>query len=1069
MVDITAPHTTVESFLSSPLEVLKWRNIGPHRGGRVVAVAGDPKEPMVFYFGACAGGVWKTTDGGTYWQNISDGFFKTAAVGAIAVAESDPNVIYVGMGEACIRGNVSHGDGVYKSSDGGKTWTHLGLEDSRHISRIRVHPQDPDCVYVAALGHAFGPNRERGVFRSRDGGATWERVLFRSEKAGAADLSLDPTNPRILYAALWEAQRSPWNLTSGGPDSSIYKSTDSGDSWTDITGAPGLPTGIKGRIGLAVSPAKADRVWALVEAADGALFRSDDGGASWLRLSEEKGLRARPWYYSHIFADPQDAETVYVLNVRAFKSLDGGRTFTQFATPHGDNHDLWIDSHNPQRMVEGNDGGACVSFNGGASWSTIYNQPTAQFYHVAVDNQYPYRIYGTQQDNTAISVPSQSYKGAIQWNDCYNVGSSESGYIAVRPDNPNIVYSGAVGSAPGGGGVLLRYDHATGQVRIITVWPEMYFGWGAKDVKYRFQWTFPIVLSPHDPKILYATGNIAFRSTDEGTNWEPISPDLTRNDITKMEPSGGPITKDTTGAEHYCTIFAFVESPHERDVFWAGTDDGLVHLSRNGGETWENVTPPDLPEWTPINSIEHSLHDPAKAYVTASGYKLDDLNPYMYKTTDYGQSWQKITDGIPADGSTRVLREDPTRRGLLYAGTETGVFISFNDGGTWQPIQRNLPVVPIYDLIVKNDDLVAATHGRSFWILDDLTILHQLIDQAETDSNQLYKPRNTTRLLPPLSGPRQTAPGKNYMLAPGVPVTFYDVQEPEGGTTRVFLDAGTNPPEGVVVTYFLAKESTDEYALNFLDSSGNVVRAFSSGSSEDKQQLSSAKGPSLSTKVGFHRFIWDMRCEGARSVPGDVTTESGLAGPLVPPGHYQVQLSVSGQTLTESFDIVKDPRASATQEELESQFALLLSIREKISETHDAVNRTRSIKTQLGEWVDRVKNDIRVSGAISDAASQLTEKLSPIEEELIQTQAKAPEDRINLPTRLNAKLTALTSAVASAADAPPPQQCHDVFNVLSSHVDKQLSALKQIEDDDVAAFNNLIQELELPGILPTTT
>ena len=529
---------------ASVLNTLEWRCIGPHRGGRVVAVVGDPIDPMVFYFGACAGGVWKTTDGGTYWENVSDGFFNTAAVGAIAVAESDSNVIYAGTGESCIRGNVSHGDGVYRSTDGGKTWAHLGLEDTRHIGRIRVHPQNADTVYVAALGHAFGPNRQRGVFRSYDGGKSWDRVLFRSENAGAIDLSMDPNNPRILYAAIWEARRTPWSLTSGGPDSSLYKSTDGGDTWTELTHSPGMPQGIKGRIGVAVSPARPDRVWALIEAEDGALLRSDDGGATWERVSEDRALMQRPWYYHHVFANPQDPETVWVLNFKVWKSDDGGRNFTDMPMPHGDHHDLWIDPRNPQRMIEGNDGGACVSFNGGATWSTIYNQPTAQFYHLTTDTRFPYRVYGTQQDNTAITVPSRSYKGAIVWKDSYEVGSSESGHIAVRPDNPNVVYSGAIGSAPGGGGVLLRYDHGTDQVRIITVWPELYYGgWGAKDLKHRFQWTYPIVISPHDPNVLYVAGNRVFRSTNEGTSWEAISPDLTRNDVTKQEASGGPITR----------------------------------------------------------------------------------------------------------------------------------------------------------------------------------------------------------------------------------------------------------------------------------------------------------------------------------------------------------------------------------------------------------------------------------------------------------------------------------------------------------------------------------------------
>ena len=774
-----ARHPMAHSHL---LHALEWRCIGPYRGGRVVAVAGDPVDAAVFYFGACAGGIWKTTDAGTYWENISDAYLQTAAVGAIAVADSDPNVIYVGMGECCIRGDVSHGDGVYKSTDAGKTWTHLGLEDTRHIARVRIHPTNPDLVYVAALGHAYGPNNQRGIFRSADGGKSWDHMLFRSDKAGAIDLSMDPHNPRLLYAAIWEAQRTPWSLTSGGPDSSLYKSTDGGETWTELTNNPGLPTGLKGRIGVAVSPARPGRVWALVEAEDGALFRSDDDGATWQRLSEERNLRLRFWYYGHVFADPQDPDTVYILNIQAWKSVDGGRTFAQMTTPHGDNHDLWIDPRHPQRMIEGNDGGACVSFNGGASWSTIYNQPTAQFYHVATDTRFPYRVYGTQQDNTAICVPSRSEKGAILSSQCYPVGSSESGYIAVRPDNPNIVYSGAIGSAPGGGGVLLRYDHATEQVRIITVWPEVYGGWGAKDLKYRFQWTYPIVLSPHDPNILYAAGNVLFRSTDEGMSWEAISPDLTRQDVSKLEPSGGPINKDTTGAEHYCTIFAFAESPHQPGVFWVGSDDGLMHLSRNGGQTWDNVTPKELPEWALISMIEVSPHDPATAYVAATRYKLDDVQPYLYKTNDYGQTWQRITAGIPEHDFTRVIREDPARRGLLYAGTETGVYISFDDGASWQPLRLNLPAVPVYDLVIKEHELVAATHGRSFWILDDLTPLHQLTDQVLSAPAHLFPPGPTFRLAPPMGYARQPAPGKSYMVAQGAPATYTETQSPTGQT-----------------------------------------------------------------------------------------------------------------------------------------------------------------------------------------------------------------------------------------------------------------------------------------------
>jgi photosystem II stability/assembly factor-like uncharacterized protein len=1054
-----------------PWKALAWRCIGPYRGGRVVAVAGDPSEATVFYFGACAGGVWKTEDAGTYWYNISDGFLRTAAVGAMAVADADPNVIYVGMGECCIRGDVSHGDGVYKSTDRGKTWVHLGLEDTRHIARIRIHPRHPDLVYVAALGHAFGPNVQRGVFRSADGGKTWEHVLFRSDKAGAIDLSMDPHNPRILYAAIWEARRTPWSLTSGGPDSGLYKSTDGGDTWTELTHNPGLPKALKGRIGVAASPAKPDRVWALVEAEDGALFRSDDGGATWQRLSDDRNLRLRFWYYGHVFADPLDPDTVYVLNIQAWKSTDGGRSFTPLTTPHGDNHDLWIDPRNPRRMIEGNDGGACVSFNGGASWSTIYNQPTAQFYHVAADTRFPYRVYGTQQDNTAISVPSRSEKGAILASQCYPVGSSESGYIAVRPDNPDIVYSGAIGSAPGGGGVMLRYDHATEQVRIITVWPEMYGGWGAKDLKYRFQWTYPIVISPHDPNVLYAAGNVLFRSTDEGLSWEAISPDLTRQDASKLEPSGGPITKDTTGAEHYCTIFAFVESPHERGVFWVGSDDGLIHLSRNGGQTWENVTPPDLPEWTLISMIEVSPHDPATAYVAATRYKLDDTRPYLYKTRDYGKTWQKITDGIPEHDFTRVIREDPGRRGLLYAGTETGLYISFDDGAAWQPFRSNLPVAPIYDLVIKDNDLVVATHGRSFWILDDLMPLHQLTDQVRSEPAHLFAPRPTYRLPPPMGYGRPPGPGKNYMLAQGVPATYYESQAPSGETVRTFLDAGENPPDGVIVTYYLKDQPEGEVTLSFFDAQGQLIKRFSSQAVDDQTAGNASKLPRLPAAAGLNRFVWNLRYPDARGVPGDATTERSLTGPLAPPGTYQVQLSVGGQTYATAFEIRKDPRVSASQADFEAQFALLMQIRDKLSDTHDAVNRLRSVRRQVEDWVQRAEalsEGGSTAEAVRNAAQGILQKLDAIEEELIQRRARVQQDQLNFPTRLNAKLAGLTSVVASA-DGPPTRQAYDVFHDLARRIDQQLIQLQEVLEKEVAAFDELIRSAGIPAIVARAT
>ncbi|MEZ4715916.1 MAG: glycosyl hydrolase [Caldilineaceae bacterium] len=792
----------------SLLNAMKFRCIGPPRGGRVLAVAGHPNEPATFYFGACAGGVWKSDDAGQYWQNISDGFFTSAAIGALAIAPSDPNVIYAGTGEATLRLDVSYGDGVYKSTDGGKTWANVGLRDSKHIAKIRIHPQNPDLVYVAALGHGFGPNAERGVYRSRDGGATWEQVLFVSDKAGAVDISMDPTNPRILYASIYETYRHFWTLSSGGPDSGLWKSTDGGDTWTELTANKGLPTGLKGKIGVAVSPAQPARVWVIVEAegAKAGLYRSDDDGRTWQLTSNNRDLIHRPWYYCHVFADPQDADTVYILNLKMWKSTDGGKSFTEITTPHGDNHDLWIDPQNPRRMIEGNDGGACVSFNGGASWSTIYNQCTAQFYHVAVDNRHPYHVYGTQQDNSSIAVPSASEKGGIPWADCYAAGTGESGYIAVRPDDPNIVYVGAIGSSPGGGNALQRYDHRTKQVRLITVYPEVYLGRDPSDLKYRFAWTYPIVISPHDPDTLYVTGNHVFKSTNEGDSWEVISPDLSRQDPAKLKASGGDITLDTSGAEMYGTVFAFAESPHTAGVFWAGTDDGLLHISRDGGATWTDITPPELPEWALISMIEPSTHAPGTAYVAATRYKLDDYQPYLFKTTDFGQSWTSLNTTFPQDEITRAVREDPTVAGLLYVGTETGLFFSLDDGRAWQRFAGNLPVAPIYDLVVKDAALVIGTHGRSFWVLDDVTPLRRLAADGVPAGAYLFAPAQTVRLWEGWSVSAFRGPGKNYMLGLGNTVTFSEEKDEHGEVQRRVWDGGVNPPNGVIVYYTLPAE-----------------------------------------------------------------------------------------------------------------------------------------------------------------------------------------------------------------------------------------------------------------------
>ncbi len=1046
-----------------PMTAMRWRCIGPPRGGRVVAVAGDPEDPAVFYFGACAGGVWKTTDAGTYWENVSDGFFRTSAVGAIAVADSDHNVVYAGMGESCIRGDVSYGDGVYRSTDGGKTWVHLGLEDTRHIARIRVHPENADLVYVAALGHTFGPNSQRGVFRSHDGGKSWDKVLFLSEEAGAIDLSLDATNPRILYAAMWEAHRTPWSLVSGGPGSGIYKSTDGGDSWQELTGNPGLPQGLKGRIGIAASPAKSGRVWATVESEDAALYRSDDAGATWEKVSDNQDIQGRPWYYQHIFADPQDPDTVWVLNYQTWKSIDGGKNFDQVTTPHGDNHDLWIDPTNPRRMIEGNDGGACVSLNGGETWSTIYNQLTAQFYHVATDDEFPYRVYGTQQDNSAISVPSRTHKGAIPWGDCYTVGNSESGHIAVHPQDPNIVVSGAVGSSAGGGGNLVRYDHATGQVRIITVWPELGTGRGANEMKYRFQWTFPVQFSPHDPDILYVAGNLVFRSTDQGSTWEPISPDLTRADTSKMETSGGPITKDTSGAETYGTIFAFVESPHEPGVFWAGSDDGLVHISRDAGKTWNDITPIDLPEWTLINMIEVSPHTPATAYMAATRYKLDETRPMLYKTSDYGQSWTDISQGIPESDYTRVIREDPGRRGLLYVGTETGVYVSYDDGGAWSPLQGNLPTVPIYDLAVKDNDLIAATHGRSFWILDDLATLHQLTNELAESPVQLLQPRTSVRLRSPAAS-RKPSKGKQYRLSLGADVTYTEKKGPGGETVRQFLDAGENPPQGVIVTYYLKEAPEGQVTLKVWDNQDQLINTFTSTDPEN-QSGDGDQEPRLPAVSGINRFVWNMRYPDARKVPGDKTTEDMTTGPTAPPGDYRLSLSVDGTEQTQEFQIVKDPRVAASQADFDSQFDLHISIRDKLSETHDSINKLRSIRRQVEEWAQRAESHSSAE-AVASAAVPLKEKLAAIENELVQVDHKGARDRLNLPVKLNRKLAEVIAVVASA-DFAPPKQAGEVFQDLSTRIDVQIKLLEDVVENDVFQFVSLVEELGIPAIIPS--
>ncbi|MCS6825945.1 MAG: glycosyl hydrolase [Caldilinea sp.] len=1054
--------------IDAVLDAVRFRCIGPTRGGRVVAVAGHPRNPAEFYFGAVAGGVWKTEDAGVTWRCITDGQLKTASVGALCVSDSHPNVLYVGMGETTIRTDVSYGDGVYRSTDGGRTWKHLGLAETRHIGRVRVHPTDPDLVYVAALGHAFGPNEERGVFRSKDGGATWEKVLYVSDKAGAVDLCIDPQNPDILYASIWQVYRNFWELSSGGPDSGLWRSRDGGDTWERISDNKGFPQTLKGKIGVAASPVKAGRVWAIVEAKDASgLYRSEDFGATWERMTDNPDLLARPWYYMHIYADPQDEDTVYVLNLGMHKSTDGGKTFTEIPTPHGDNHDLWIDPRNNRRMIEGNDGGACISFNGGESFSTIYNQMTAQFYHLDIDDEFPYRVYGTQQDNSSICVPSDTLSGAITWADCEVVGTGESGYIAVKPDDVNTVYVGAVGSAPGGQGALQKVDRVSGQIQLVNVWPEDLHGRGVGEAKIRFPWTFPIVFSPHDPNVLYACGNQVFRSTNGGHSWEAISPDLTRADMSKLGPSGGPITLDTSGAEHYATISACCESPHEPGVFMAGSDDGLVHISRDAGASWQNVTPPDLPEWSYIRTVEPSPFDPATWYVAATRYKLDDPAPYLYKTTDYGATWTTITDGLPADDYVRVIRCDPNRRGLLYVGTELGLYVSFDDGASWRRWRSNLPVVPIYDMKIKNDDLVLATHGRSFWIGDNLTLLYQALEAVaqENAGVTLFAPRRTYRILPDLFADWMPAEGKIYSVGLGSGATLIARKTETGQLERTFLDAGEGAPRGAVIDYFLPEAPAPEtpVLLEILDDSGAVLRSYGRKPTDydrwDDKRKGMEPGPWLPLNAGMNRFVWNLRLPGATKVPGNKTAAAANEGPFVLPGRYQVRLRVGDRVQTQAFEVVNDPRVRVSMADLQEQFALLLRIRDKISAIHEAVNRLRNVREQVELWRKRADDH----PTIVDAANALLEKLATIEDALILPGEQKVTYSLIIRSRLNEALSSVIPIVGSA-DARPTEQAYAIVEHYAAQIDAQLTALESVLGADLAKLNRAIQEANLPPI-----
>jgi photosystem II stability/assembly factor-like uncharacterized protein/uncharacterized protein YdcH (DUF465 family) len=1016
-----------QPYSENSFKGMKWRSIGPYRGGRVLAVSGVVGDHYTYYFGGVAGGVWRTIDGGITWSPLFDKE-PISSVGAIAVADSNPNVIYVGTGESCIRGNISYGNGMYKSTDGGNTWTHIGLNNTQHIARVLVHPRNPDVVYVAALGHAYGPNPDRGVFRSMDGGKTWEKVLFKDEKTGAIDLTFDPRNPNVLFAALWEAQRTPWSLSSGGPGSGLYKSVDGGNSWKRLEGK-GVPAGILGRIGVAISGADSNRVYALFEAKESGLYRSDDAGETWTKINDDQRVTQRAWYFTHIFADPRNVDTVYVLNTGMFRSTDGGKSLALLPAPHGDHHGLWIDPANSSRMINGNDGGATVSVDGGKRWSTQYNQPTAQFYHVAADNQFLYYVYGAQQDNSTVGIASRTDDGYIGREHWYDVGGGESGYVVPDPRDANIVYAGS------GGGYLTRWDKRTHQAQDITVWPVDSSGHGAKDLKYRLGWTQPIALSPHNPDVIYTSGEMVFKSTDHGMSWTAISPDLTRNDKSKQEASGGPLTKDNTTVEYYDTVFTIAESPLQKDLIWAGTDDGLIHITRDGGKSWTNVTPKGIPEWSLVSLIEASPHDVATAYVAIDGHKLDDLKPYVYKTNDFGKSWKKITDGIADGAYAHAVRVDPRQKGLLYAGTETGIYVSFDDGGHWQPLQLNLPNTPIHDLVVKNDDVVAATHGRSFWILDDITPLRQLA-QAGNDEMVLYKPAVAHRM-----------------------------QWPEGFVTR--QPVGQNPPTGAIVYYFLKSAPKGEVTLEILDGQNKLVRKYSS---QDKKKAETPpewpdyEPPSekIPVEAGVNRFAWNYRYEGPHVLPGEPSAELRDRGPLALPGNYQVRLTANGKSVTVPLELKLDERVKTPLADLQKQFELDMRLRDQISQVHETVEQIREARTQLHTLKQRLEENARFKPIVA-ASEELDKKITPVEEGLLQVKAKSSEANLNFPVGIDERLHALQNSVESA-DAPPTQQQMEAFQYLSPQAAPLVAQWKQIMSGDLVALNDMIRKDSVPVI-----
>jgi photosystem II stability/assembly factor-like uncharacterized protein len=977
-------------------------------------VAGSPSRPNEYYFGATGGGLWKTVDGGTTWFPVTDGQVTSSSVGAVAVAATNPDVVYIGMGETELRGSITQGDGVYKSTDGGTTWQHMGLAETQAIARIRIHPTNPDLVYVAALGHPYGPNPERGVFRSTDGGTIWQRILHHSDSAGAVDLIIDPTNPDILYAAMWQVYRKAWKMWGGGPYSGLFKSTDGGDSWTELTNNPGMPPRPIGKIGVAVSPAAPNRVWAMVESSEGGTFRSDDGGASWTRTNDERKLRQRNFYYTRIYADPQDPDVVYGLNTRLFKSTDGGETFELLdqQPPHGDQHDLWIDPTNPQRMINGNDGGGNVSINGGKTW-TEQDYPTTQLYHVMATNDFPYHVCGAQQDNSTVCVPSDGWSNMQArgpnhgW--YYAVGGGESGWISQHPTNHDLFYAGSQGA------LLTRYDRSNGQMQDIQVYPRFFSGEPASALPERWQWTFPIMFSPLDPTVMYTTSQHLWKTTNDGQSWERISPDLTLADPATLGPTGGLITMDMNGPEIYATIFALAPSVHDINTIWTGSDDGLMHLTRDGGATWANITPPDMPTYSRISIIDESRHAAGTAYVAANRYQVDDRAPYVWRTRDYGQTWTKIVTGIAPGHFARAVREDPVRPGLLFLATEHTAYVSFDAGDNWQPLTLNLPDTPIRDLVVKDHDVVLGTHGRSFWILDDIDPLREYTPTLAQKPLHVFQPREMYRLV-------------------------------SGGHFRITLE------ERAAFQYYL-KDEVDTVTVEILDRSGEVIRTFEGTA----PAAESATTPT--TAAGLNRVEWDLTYPGATVFEGIIIWRGEPeVGPIAPPGNYQLRVTTAGATAMTPFEIRMDPRLKGvTEADLQEQFELSLNIRDKTSAANEAVIQIRDLRDQIKDRLDRSDD-----GGLQRTAQGFVEKITAVEEELYQVRNRSGQDPLNFPIKLNNRLATLRRIVENG-QARPTDGAYKVFEELSAELEGHLGALNTALTEDLTRVNQRLGEL---GLVP---